>query len=144
MLIPLTEKNAFVLETILKHTLPVTYPADFFASLNPSLCRLGLVSDVPVSAIACKLLNEDSDSLYVAALSTLAPYRSLGQASCLLDWAEKEGKLRKCKSITLHTQETNTGLLEFYKKRGYEVKERVQRYYPTLSDQEAVYLVKSL
>ena len=98
-----------------------------------------------MSAIACRIVKEDGfDCLYIVALATLVSYRSVGLASSLLKWAEKQAIDKKCQMISLHCQLCNESLIEFYLKRGFKIAERIPDYYPTLSSHEAVRLVKDL
>ena len=46
--------------------------------------------------------------------------------------------------MTLHVQENNKSALEFYKKHGFEVKERLENYYTELDPPHCYILVKDL
>jgi ribosomal protein S18 acetylase RimI-like enzyme len=134
-----TEKNINNMSEIVKATFPVKYEADFFPSLDRSLCHFGYVSDFLVSTVACR---KEGGQLYVLALATLKAYRGRGFASALLTWAETQAKALGCAEILLHVRASDEQVQRFYKQRGFEVKERVLNYYPMTDDSDALLLHK--
>ncbi len=138
---PVTEKNFNNLSEILKATVPVTYDAEFFSSLDRGLCQFAYLSDFLVGAVACR---RQSEIFYVLALATLAPYRRRGVASALLVWAEARAKHLGCSEISLHVRASDADSQNFYLGRGFVQRERLAQYYPMPGDSEALHLVKKI
>lgn len=84
-----------------------------------------------VGAVSCKNdTYKDEDVVYIMTITVLKPYRRYGIASKLLDKAVEDcAKERNVKKMMLHVQENNQSALEFYKKHGFEVVERLDNYY---------------
>ncbi len=97
---------------------------------------------MPIGAISCRVwprsdegeLKEKS-SLYAIILSVLPAYRRFGIATKLLEEAIKRGREARpdLYSIYLHTPESNETAIKFYQKNGFELKEKKQGYYASLT-----------
>lgn len=91
-------------------------------------CRL---EPLPCSTTPIKA----EQALYIQTLATLAPYRSYGIASALLDTTVTAAirYYEDVKDIYAHVWEANEEALEWYAKRGFEVEEElVEGYYRKL------------
>ncbi|EKF32826.1 acetyltransferase, putative [Trypanosoma cruzi marinkellei] len=109
--------------------------------------QIALYYDMLVGSCTCRLESTTNDNeyrLYVMTIAVLAPYRRLGIGSHLLDTilrnVAKETKL--CiREVTLHVQ-VGSDAMEFYKSFGFEVVERVPKYYTGLEECDAFKLRK--
>ena len=88
-------------------------------------------TDILVGAICCRLEKRaDSSKLYIMTLGVLAPYRSCGIGSKLLqaalEEADQDGSIDE---VYLHVQTSNQDALEFYRRVGFEQREKILNYY---------------
>lgn len=159
-LAPLTEELMPSFKRILSLTLPVAYPTAFFTEsmYEPfhSITLMALwhpdpVDDAPrgssaekprlVGAIRCRILP--SANLYISTISLLAPYRSHGIATHLLQKvAVTAVQLHGVRCVTAHVWEANEDGLEWYKKRGFDVIGKEDAYYHKLKPQGAILVRK--
>lgn len=66
-------------------------------------------------------------------ITVLKPYRRYGIGSQLLTKAIEDcTKAKKIKTMYLHVQDGNESAMEFYKKHGFVIKERLENYYTEL------------
>lgn len=94
-----------------------------------------------VGAIRCRLLP--SSILYISTISLLAPYRSHGIASHLLqNIVAKASSVHGIRSVTAHVWEANEDGLEWYEKRGFEIIGKEEKYYNKLRPSGAVLVRK--
>lgn len=78
-------------------------------------------------------------------VTVLKPYRRYGIGSQLLEEAMKDCAQKKnIKFMKLHVQSSNEAALEFYKKHGFEVAEKLENYYTDLLPADCYVLVKRL
>jgi len=70
----------------------------------------------------------------VYSMAVLPKFRKRGIGSLLLRYFEHEAKKRGCVSGSLEVRETNRSARALYRRFGYEVGERLPRYYTTGSD----------
>ncbi|PVI06785.1 acyl-CoA N-acyltransferase [Periconia macrospinosa] len=158
-LVPLTEDLMPGFQRLTALTLPVSYPPAFFAEsmtepihsitlmatwqtapLSPEP-TLNLEKPRVVGAIRCRLLP--SSTLYISTISLLAPYRSHGIASHLLqNVIVKASNAHGVRSITAHVWEANEDGLEWYEKRGFEIIGKEDKYYNKLKPSGAVLVRK--
>ncbi len=136
---PVTEKNSANIAEIISATFPVKYSADFFSSLDLSLCQLAYFGDVIVACVACKKQDKE---LYVLSLATLRAYRRRGLATALLRWTEDRARALACTEVSLHARESDSETIAFYVSRGFERAGCVSNYYPFPED--AVVLKKTI
>lgn len=159
-LTPLTEELIPSFKRILSLTLPVSYPAVFFTESMEepfhSITLMALWHPAPLSdgarnsnaekprlvgAIRCRILP--SANLYISTISLLAPYRSHGIATHLLQSiAVKAVELYGVRCVTAHVWEANEDGLDWYKKRGFDIIGKEDAYYHKLKPQGAILVRK--
>ncbi|KAF2447081.1 hypothetical protein P171DRAFT_409457 [Karstenula rhodostoma CBS 690.94] len=159
-LAPLAEELIPSFKRILSLTLPVSYPAVFFTESMEepfhSITLMALWHPAPVNdgarnsstekprlvgAIRCRILP--SANLYISTISLLAPYRSHGIATHLLQKvAAKAVGMHGVRCVTAHVWEANEDGLEWYKKRGFDIIGKEDAYYHKLKPQGAVLVRK--
>lgn len=144
----LTDKNVEQFRILNYLTLPVVYSEDFYNRLTnySRYSKLGYLKDVLVGAISCKEeQHEGGPQVYIMTITVLKPYRRYGIGSTLLNKAIEDcAKSKKIKSMYLHVQEGNDSAMEFYKKHGFEVQERLADYYTELNPPHCYILRKNL
>jgi len=104
-------------------------------------------TDILVGAICCRLEKEkkgDHDSrLYIMTLGVLAPYRSCGIGTKLLtttlEEADMDGGIEE---VYLHVQTSNTDALDFYKRFGFEQREKICNYYKRIEPPDCYVMVR--
>ncbi|KAF2277617.1 acyl-CoA N-acyltransferase, partial [Westerdykella ornata] len=157
-LVPLTEELMPSFKRLNSLLLPIPYPAHFYAETmtepHHSVTLMAVWHATPlnedntssdqkpqlVGAIRCRVLP--ANNLYISTIGLLAPFRSHGIATHLLQRiAAKAAQEHGVKYITAHVWEANEDGLEWYKKRGFEVIGREEQYYRKLKPSGAV-LVK--
>ena len=158
-LVPLTHELLPAFKRILGLTLPVAYPPVFFAESMEepfhSITLMALWHPAPrgdaaaptpekprlVGAIRCRILP--AANLYISTISLLAPYRSHGIATHLLQTvATKAVDQHAVRCVTAHVWEANEEGLEWYKKRGFEIIGKEDVYYHKLKPPGAVLVRK--
>lgn len=158
---PLTQELIPSFKRILGLTLPVAYPPVFFTESmdepihgitimalwypNPVNDAAAPRTEKPrlVGAIRCRILP--SANLYISTISLLAPYRSHGIATHLLQRvAAKAMDKHGVRCVTAHVWEANEEGLEWYKKRGFEIIGREDVYYHKLKPPGAILVRKWL
>ncbi|KAF2689613.1 carbohydrate-binding module family 1 protein [Lentithecium fluviatile CBS 122367] len=154
-LLPLTEELMPGFKRLTALTLPIAYPPAFYTeSLTepyhgitlmalwrtaPTSTILSSSTEKPrlIGAIRCRILA--SANLYIATISLLAPYRSHGIATHLLQRVvAKASEEHGVKCVTAHVWEANEEGLEWYKKRGFEIIGKEDAYYRKLKPSGAV------
>ena len=156
---PVTARTLQAYRRLITLLLPIRYPDKFYhESLEDAtpdsiaLCVLWHEPSIPepklIAGIQCRRVETPissspttptsatiQETLYIQTLATLAPYRSLGVATALLD-AVITTAIRKYDHVTsvhAHVWEANTDALEWYEKRGFEVEKGVvEGYYRKL------------
>ena len=139
---PVTGKNFNNVSEILSASFPVRYESDFFASLERSDCQFAYLNDFLIGCIVCR--RDPLNVFYVLALATLAPYRRLGVASALLQWAETRALSLGCSQISLHVRASDAVAIAFYQSRGFVQTGRIAGYYPLDGDADALLLAKQI
>lgn len=85
----------------------------------------------------------DRPQLYIATLGTLAPYRSHSIASSLLELITFRGiELYNVDCVTAHVWEAQDDVMEWYKKRDFEVVRKMPGYYKRLNPPDAVFMAR--
>jgi ribosomal-protein-alanine N-acetyltransferase len=69
------------------------------------------------------------EALHIVTIDVKEPWRRRGVGAALMDAAEAWGNRQSLKLVSLETAEDNQGAQAFYKKRGYIMLNRVERYY---------------
>ena len=156
---PVTTKTLQAYRRLITLLLPIRYPDKFYheslENANPdsiTLCVLwhepGTPEPTVIAGIQCRRVESPicpsstsptspitQQTLYIQTLATLAPYRSLGVATALLD-AVITTAIRRYEHVTsvyAHVWEANTDALEWYVKRGFEIEKGVvEGYYRKL------------
>lgn len=158
-LAPLTHELLPAFKRILGLTLPVAYPNAFFAESMEepfhSITLMALWHPAPlgdaqapasekprlVGAIRCRILPQAN--LYISTISLLAPYRSHGIATHLLQTvAAKAIDQHAVRCVTAHVWEANEEGLEWYKKRGFDIIGKEDVYYHKLKPPGAILVRK--
>jgi ribosomal protein S18 acetylase RimI-like enzyme len=159
-LAPLTQELIPSFKRILSLTLPVSYPAVFFtesmeepfhsitlmalwhpAQLNGHVSVSSTEKPRLVGAVRCRILP--SANLYISTISLLAPYRSHGIATHLLQRVAAQAvELHGVRCVTAHVWEANEDGLEWYKKRGFDIIGKEDAYYHKLKPQGAILVRK--
>eukprot|EP01087_Luapelamoeba_hula_P018435 TRINITY_DN5937_c1_g1_i1.p2 TRINITY_DN5937_c1_g1~~TRINITY_DN5937_c1_g1_i1.p2 ORF type:complete len:184 (+),score=25.55 TRINITY_DN5937_c1_g1_i1:186-737(+) len=144
----LTEKNVGQLKLLNSVIFPVHYNEKFYRDLlqNTELTRLAFYQDVLVGAVCCRLEDTKTGphgkSLYIMTLGVLAPYRSLGIGSRLLNYVLDLCATKGVDDVYLHVQVTNELGINFYKRFGFEVKEKIANYYKRIAPRDCFVLQK--
>ena len=156
---PVTTKTLQAYRRLITLLLPIRYPDKFYheslENATPdsiALCVLWHEPNSPepkvIAGIQCRCIETpispsptsptsptSQQTLYIQTLATLAPYRSLGVATALLD-AVIATAIRRYEHVTsvyAHVWEANTDALEWYGKRGFEIEKGVvEGYYRKL------------
>lgn len=162
---PITSATVPAYRRLLSLLLPIRYPDKFYhdaienaASRTIALCALwqdsAAQTPTVIAGIQCRHFNIPIDSqvsssstslqtnhppsqetLYIQTLATLAPYRSLGVATALLEAVIKLAlqNFENVSSIHAHVWELNVDAMEWYQKRGFDVEAGiVEGYYRKL------------
>ena len=160
-MVPLTEDLMPSFKRLNSLTLPVPYPKSFYTESMTEpyhgLTVMALWHPTPptdhafadaekphlVGAIRCRLLP--SSILYISTLCLLAPYRSHGIATHLLQTiTARAAKEHRVKSVAAHVWEANDDGLEWYDKRGFEVTGKEEGYYSKLKPNGAMLVQKAI
>jgi ribosomal protein S18 acetylase RimI-like enzyme len=160
-LVPLTEELMPGFKRLTTLTLPIAYPPKFYAESltdpHHSVTLMALWRSAPtnsaslpsiekprlIGAIRCRVLP--AANLYIATISLLAPYRSHGIATHLLQRiVAKASEEHGVKNVTAHVWEANEEGLEWYKKRGFEIIGKEAEYYKKLKPSGAVLVRKCI
>jgi N-alpha-acetyltransferase 50 len=151
----LTEQNLGQLRLLNKVIFPVRYNERFYKDLfkqDVALSRLAYCSSSAVGTVCCRLEKDAKDSgnkrskLYIMTLGVLAPYRRLGIGSKLLEYVLDEicanKKYKDLRQVYLHVQVSNDAAIEFYRKHGFEVTERIEGYYRRIEPADCFILTR--
>eukprot|EP00696_Hemimastix_kukwesjijk_P016221 gnl/Hemi2/4599_TR1589_c0_g1_i1.p1 gnl/Hemi2/4599_TR1589_c0_g1~~gnl/Hemi2/4599_TR1589_c0_g1_i1.p1 ORF type:complete len:204 (-),score=50.15 gnl/Hemi2/4599_TR1589_c0_g1_i1:78-689(-) len=146
----LTEQTAEQLRQLNCALLPVQYNEKFYKDVLtcPShQTTAAFLQDVLIGAICSRMENrvEGGVKLYIMTLGVLSPYRRSGIASQLLqktlDWCAQQDFINE---VSLNVQISNDTALEFYKKFGFEVVDRIDNYYKRIEPPHCFVLRKLL
>ncbi|KAK4365761.1 hypothetical protein RND71_013641 [Anisodus tanguticus] len=154
-----TDKNIMQLKKINTAIFPVRYNDKYYtdAIASGDFTRLGghgfkpwkqlpvkmqaYYSDICVGSIACRLeKKEGAVRVYIMTLGVLAPYRGLGTKllNHVLDLCAKQN----VSEIYLHVHTINEEAINFYKKFGFEVTDKIQNYYTNITPPDCFVLTK--
>ena len=133
------------LKRLTSSTLPIRYSDKFFNETisdaqAANLSRVVLYDERPVGWIRCRLepssgpTSFTTNQIYIQTLCLLAPYRSCGFASHLLDSVLASENLTKYNAtfVYAHVWENNEDALVWYEKRGFKRTILVDQYYRRL------------
>jgi [ribosomal protein S18]-alanine N-acetyltransferase len=98
-------------------------------SARPTQNRPDRVSETAPSILGFLVADAGAAQGHVVTIDVISDARGNGIGSALLDLAEKELRLRRCRAVRLETAVDNLAALTFYKKHGYLVTRLVPRYY---------------
>ncbi|KAF2098017.1 hypothetical protein NA57DRAFT_76816 [Rhizodiscina lignyota] len=153
LLLPISYQDKFYTETLEDPIISSLTLIALWQDSPPtttSTSRLSVASKPRlVAAIRCRLLSPPSPtsgpSLYLSTIGTLAPFRSHGLASHLLEnTIYKAVDIYGIGSVTAHVWAANTEALEWYSKRGFKEVDREQYYYRRLNPSEAVLMRRDI
>mmetsp|Transcript_37176 Transcript_37176/g.72524 ORF Transcript_37176/g.72524 Transcript_37176/m.72524 type:complete len:195 (-) Transcript_37176:7-591(-) len=154
----LTDKVLEQLKVLNKAIFPVKYNDKFYADVMASglYTKLAYYStDILVGAICCRLEKPAPPAgggaaaaggtrLYIMTIGVLAPYRSCGVGTEMLeqtlDDAEKDASVSEA---YLHVQTSNTDAMAFYKRFGFEVTSTIKNYYKRIDPPDCHVLTKT-
>ncbi|KAJ1492822.1 putative Pre-mRNA-splicing factor cwc24 [Baffinella frigidus] len=146
---PLTDKVVEQLRTLNKAIFPVRYNDKFYTDVQASgdYTQLAYYStDILVGAICCRLepRPEGGSKLYIMTIGVLAPYRCCGVGTNMLETvltlAEADAAVHE---VYLHVQTSNSDALNFYKRFGFEVGEKILNYYKRIEPPDCFVLSKA-
>lgn len=141
LLFPISYPNTFYSESMQEPFHSITLMALWRPAAFDSTNMKAYQTPQVVGAIRCRLLS--SAILYISTIGLLAPYRSLGIASHLLQRVVlKAVEQHHVKSVTAHVWEANDEGLEWYTKQGFEVIAKEDGYYRKLRPSGAVLVQK--
>ncbi|KAF9963584.1 N-alpha-acetyltransferase 50 [Modicella reniformis] len=150
-----TKNNLNQLMRLNKVLFPIDYKPSFYNEILEvgEFAKIIYFNDICVGAVCCRKTNVEGSrtlqDLYIATLGILAPYRQYGLGSKLLKHVLENAELPpssgpKIARVYLHVQTNNEQALKFYKKHGFEKKERCENYYPQFDESDAYLLEKVL
>lgn len=100
-----------------------------------------------VAAIRCRILRgsesiKSEPVLYISTIGTLAAYREHGLATHLLAQVTQVGlEKHGTRSVMAHVWEDNEDALDWYRRRGFVVKQRSDGYYRRLAPRSAAFVM---
>ncbi|KAF9576341.1 hypothetical protein EC968_009315 [Mortierella alpina] len=149
----ITPNNLGQLKRLNTVLFPIVYTASFYKDILDvgEFAKIIYFNDVCVGAVCCRKENvagsTSLQNLYIATLGVLAPYRRLGLGSKMLKHILENAELPastgpRIGKVYLHVQANNEEALEFYKKHGFAVAEKCEKYYPQFEVSDAFRLEK--
>ncbi|XP_009592298.1 uncharacterized protein [Nicotiana tomentosiformis] len=132
------DKNMMQLKKINTAIFPVRYNDKYYSDAIASgdFTKLG--------SIACRLEKKEAGAVrvYIMTLGVLAPYRGLGIGKMLLNHILNLSAKQNVSEIYLHVHTINEDALNFYKKFGFEVTDKIQNYYTNITPPDCFVLTK--
>ncbi|CAK4086805.1 unnamed protein product [Aphanomyces euteiches] len=144
----ITAQNVGVLRVLNQKIFPVRYNDGFYSdilSMPRELTKFGIVEDIIVSAICCRVetMPGGVERVYIMTLGVLEPYRryKLGGAllQSVLDYCEKS----HMDHIYLHVQTSNAEAIKFYATYGFEITQTIHNYYRNITPPDCYILARS-
>ncbi|KAJ8907873.1 hypothetical protein NDN08_007977 [Rhodosorus marinus] len=144
------EKNLVQLQRLNTALFPVKYNDKFYQEAiraPDGFVRLAYFQTILVGAVMVRFESNANGSsrLYIMTLGVLAPYRERGIGAQLLDHVfELLASHPLCSNVSeiaLHVHTENTEAIAFYKNRGFEVVELIEKYYKRGVDPPDCYLL---
>ncbi|XP_016511997.1 uncharacterized protein LOC107829079 isoform X1 [Nicotiana tabacum] len=140
------DKNMMQLKKINTAIFPVRYNDKYYtdAIASGDFTKLAYYSDICVGSIACRLEKKEAGAVrvYIMTLGVLAPYRGLGIGKMLLNHILNLSAKQNVSEIYLHVHTINEDALNFYKKFGFEVTDKIQNYYTNITPPDCFVLTK--
>uniref|UniRef100_I1NPJ9 N-acetyltransferase domain-containing protein n=1 Tax=Oryza glaberrima TaxID=4538 RepID=I1NPJ9_ORYGL len=140
------DKNVMQLKKLNTALFPVRYNEKYYHDTIASkeFSKLAYYSDICVGAIACRLEKKEGGAVcvYIMTLGVLAPYRSLGIGSKLLNHVIDLCEKQNIPEIYLHVQTNNDDAIAFYKKFGFEITKTIEKYYKNITPPDCYVLTK--
>ncbi|KAB1671570.1 hypothetical protein E1A91_A02G123600v1 [Gossypium mustelinum] len=140
------DKNVMQLKKLNTVLFPVRYNDKYYADALASgdFTKLAYYSDICVESIACRLEKKEGGAIcvYIMTLGVLAPYRGLGIGTRLLNHVLDLCLKQNIQEIYLHVQTNNDDAINFYKKFGFEITERIKSYYTNIDPPDCFVLTK--
>ncbi|KAF3630435.1 N-alpha-acetyltransferase 50 [Capsicum baccatum] len=140
------DKNIMQLKKINTAIFPVRYNDKYYtdAIASGDFTRLAYYNDICVGSIACRLEKKEGGPVrvYIMTLGVLAPYRGLGTGTKLLNHVLDLCAKQNVSDIYLHVHTINEDAINFYKKFGFEVTDKIQNYYTNITPPDCFVLTK--
>ncbi|KAK4375242.1 hypothetical protein RND71_005919 [Anisodus tanguticus] len=140
------DKNIMQLKKINTAIFPVRYNDKYYtdAIASGDFTKLAYYSDICVGSIACRLEKKEGGvvRVYIMTLGVLAPYRGLGTGTKLLNHVLDLCANQNVSEIYLHVHTINEEAINFYKKFGFEVTDKIQNYYTNITPPDCFVLTK--
>lgn len=111
------------MKILLASVLPVTYPPPFYRDLKKGLMRGFLAMQGSERVVGAIVTREEGKGTHIMALGVLAVFRGRGIGTQLM------GKVLGAENVLLYVQTSNEEAIQFYKKLGFQVSDRVEKYY---------------
>uniref|UniRef100_A0A0D9V2T0 N-acetyltransferase domain-containing protein n=1 Tax=Leersia perrieri TaxID=77586 RepID=A0A0D9V2T0_9ORYZ len=131
------DKNVMQLKKLNTALFPVRYNNKYYQDTIASkdFSKLAYYSDICVGAITCRLEKKEGGAVcvYIMTLGVLAPYRSLGIGTKLLNHVIELCEKQNIPEIYLHVQTNNDDAIAFYKKFGFEITKTIEKYYKNIT-----------
>jgi ribosomal protein S18 acetylase RimI-like enzyme len=118
--VPLSECN--------KECLPIFYrPAEYIYYILSPFHEIFMILDNSNSLVGYVLGQIDGSNFHIMSIGVYNKYRKMGFGSKLISCIIKN--VDGCKSLTLYVHVENEVAVNFYKKNGFEIKEKLTNYY---------------
>ena len=114
------------------------------------LCRFAYCNDYVIGATACKLeYNETTKkyNVYIMILCVLAPYRNQSVGTQLINYILSycTQNSNHIESITAHVQTNNDDAINFYKRHGFTIHDKVvENYYKRITPSSAYFIKRPI
>lgn len=138
-------EKADILKRINLSIFPVAYSDEIYTSMVISSKYHAFLIEYAGETIGSFSLEMHTDRIYIFTFGILQKFRNRGIGSRL--WREVELLIIdtfKCCNIELHVNVSNLKAIHFYRKQGFEIKDRIEDYYEGLPDNGAYLLKKTL
>lgn len=147
--VPVCEANVEQLKLLNSVIFPLRYPQQVYTDCLAcgDLSQLAYRDGTLVGAIACRLELQATGNakLYILTLGVLAPYRSAGIGSCLVQKAlEACAEDPQIIEAYCHVQVGNDEATRFYERLGFTQVEVIPNYYSRLDPSDAYVLARPL
>ena len=114
------------------HILPIIHVLVFLIFKFAFFIHPVYFKNNPIGAICCRKeeLPMNETRVYIMTLGILSDYRRKGLASCLLNYILQQTYLDvSIRCYALHVHVENEHAIDFYKRHGFHVQERLYGYY---------------
>ncbi|MEZ4802416.1 MAG: GNAT family N-acetyltransferase [Gelidibacter sp.] len=98
----------------------------FLKQINEGYCYYLISYDHSYCGYLALVSDTKNKKMMISKIYVDADYRGFGLGEKLMDFALKEAKKKEFKTLWLTVNKNNTNSIEWYKKRGFEIKESIQ------------------